>query len=102
MSIINLTEENFEKEVLDVKGTVLVDFHAKWCMPCKAMSPVLDEMVGDGVDFKVCKLDIDEAMKIARKYRVMSVPTFLVFKDGEKVTEKVGGMSKEEILELVK
>ena len=84
MSVINLTTENFEEEVLNAKEPVLVDFWATWCGPCQTMGPVVDELAQELTDVKVGKVNVDEQMALAREYKVMSIPTFLVFKDGNK------------------
>ena len=91
MSVINLTTENFEEEVLNAKEPVLVDFWATWCGPCQTMGPVVDELAQELTDVKVGKVNVDEQMELAREYKVMSIPTFLVFKDG-KVAERTLGV----------
>ena len=78
MSVINLTTENFEEEVLNAKEPVLVDFWATWCGPCQTMGPVVDELAQELTDVKVGKVNVDEQMALAREYKVMSIPTFLV------------------------
>ncbi len=102
MSIVHVTEENFSSEVLEFAGTVLIDFHATWCAPCKALAPVLDELDAEGTGVKICKIDVDQAMEIAKKHRVMSVPTLVLVKNGEVVNRTAGYQSKEELLEFVK
>ncbi len=102
MSIINVTGENFQSEVIESKETVLVDFHATWCGPCKALAPVLEEVDAAGIGVKICKIDVDQAPELAKKYRVMSVPTLFVVKNGENVERISGLQSKEELIELVK
>lgn len=97
MSVINLTTENFEEEVLNAKEPVLVDFWATWCGPCQTMGPLVEEIAEERTDVKVCKLDVDQEPELARQYRVMSIPTFLVFKDGEVAKRDMGVMSKEEL-----
>ena len=101
MSVINLTTENFEEEVLNAKKPVLVDFWATWCGPCQTMGPLVEEIAEERADIKVCKLDVDQEPELARQYRVMSIPTFLVFKEGEVVKRDMGVMSKEEVEGLV-
>lgn len=98
MSIVKLTTENFEQEVLQSDRTVLVDFYADWCGPCKMMAPIV-EGLAQGYDgkVKVGKLNIDDEMEIAQQYRVMSIPTFILFKDGKAVETSVGAMSKDEL-----
>jgi len=98
MSVINLTTENFEEEVLNAKKPVLVDFWATWCGPCQTMGPVVDELAQELTDVKVGKVNVDEQMALAREYKVMSIPTFLVFKDG-KVAERTLGVQEKSELE---
>ena len=76
----------------------MVDFWAKWCGPCQTMGPIVEELAEELQDMKVCKLDIDEAMEIARQYRVMSIPSFLIFKDGEVAARTVGEQTKAELM----
>lgn len=98
MMVIN---NNFKEEVLDYKGTVLVDFYADWCGPCKMLSPVLEE-ISNETDIKICKVNVDENQALAIEYKVMSIPTLIVFKEGKKELVSVGLKSKEEILEMIK
>ncbi len=101
MSVIKVNANNFEAEVLKSDQTVLVDFFATWCGPCKMLSPVVDEFAEDHPEVKVAKLDIDEVQEIAIKYGVMSVPTLAVFKNGEVVKNAVGVQSIEKIEDMV-
>ncbi len=94
--------ENFENEVKNYKGTVLVDFYADWCAPCKMMSPVIDEIANENMDVKVGKINCDEEMELAQEYGVMSIPTILVIKDGEISKKFIGLTAKEDILEALK
>ncbi|MDE6607137.1 MAG: thioredoxin [Lachnospiraceae bacterium] len=97
------TTANFEEEVLKSELPVLVDFYADWCGPCKMMGPIVKEMA-DAYDgkMKIGKLNIDEEMDIAQKYRVMSIPTFIIFKNGQAVETMVGGMPKSELEAKIK
>lgn len=94
MTVVKLTTENFEQEVLKAEQTVLVDFYADWCGPCQMMGPVVEEIAGEVSNAKVCKINIDEQMAIAQKYGVMTIPTFAVFKNGELVKKEIGALPK--------
>lgn len=95
--MISLNSSNFKTEVLEYKGVVLVDFFATWCGPCRMLAPFLEEIDNERSDVKVAKLDIDEAENIASDYDVMSVPTMILFKNGEKISTCVGAASKTRI-----
>ena len=101
MSVINLTSENFEKEVLKEEKPILIDFWASWCGPCKMMGPVVEQIAEDTKDTaKVCKLNIDEELNLATKYNVMSIPTFILLKNGKEVERMIGAMPKEELMKI--
>ena len=89
-----VTEQTFEQEVLGSEHPVLVDFWAEWCGPCHAIAPVLDQIAGEHDQLKVVKLNIDEEPAIAQRYEVMSIPTLILFKDGEPQAAAVGAMPK--------
>ena len=97
-----LTKENFEQEVLKADKPVLVDFWAEWCGPCQMMLPVIEELAKEQTEIKVCKVNVDEQMELARQYRVMSIPTFLVFKNGEIIAQTLGAQRKEKLLGLIR
>jgi len=101
MSEINVTDENFEQEVLKADKTVLVDFWASWCGPCRMLAPVVAEIAEEHPEIKVCKVNVDEAMDLAQTYRVVSIPMLAVFKNGELVKKSVGAQPKSAILEWV-
>ncbi|MGW8114401.1 thioredoxin [Caproicibacterium sp. NSD3] len=101
MEIKALTSENFEAEVLKESKTVLVDFWASWCGPCRMLSPVVDQIAEERKDIKVCKVNIDEQPELAQKFDVMSIPTLLVFRDGKQVNSSVGVRPKQDILNLL-
>ena len=93
---LQLTSSNFDEEVLKSSGPVLVDFYADWCGPCKMMSPVVEACAASYEGrLKVGKLNVDDAQDIAARYGVMSIPTFIFFKDGEAVHQTVGAVTKE-------
>lgn len=98
----HVTDQDFTKVVLESKIPVFVDFYAEWCGPCKMMAPFVDEFAGQ-YEGKVLilKLNVDEAMDSAQKYGVMSIPTFISFKNGEVVDTAVGGMSKDTLQEKI-
>ena len=102
MSVLKVNKENFATEVLNAQGTVLVDFFADWCEPCKMLSPVIDEIAEEQTELKVCKVNVDDEPELASRYGVMSIPTLVVIRDGKEVNKSVGVVSKEEILALVK
>ena len=102
MSVIKVTDQNFEQEVLNSEVPVLVDFYADWCGPCKILSPIVEEVAQENSNIKVVKVNIDESQATAVKYQVMSIPTLVVIKSGNEVTRSVGVISKSEILNMVK
>ncbi|MEM0529875.1 thioredoxin [Zongyangia sp. HA2173] len=102
MKIQNFTKENFEKEVLHAKKTVLVDFWAPWCGPCRAVAPIIDQVAEETAErVKVGKVNVDDEPELAARYGVMSIPTLLVVKDGQIVKNAVGTKSKQEILDML-
>ncbi len=99
----NLTEQNFDNEVLKSAAPVLVDFWAPWCGPCKIMSPVIDELA-DSYESSVMKfanVNVDENGALAGRFGIMSIPTFLIFKGGKIVAQTTGAQSKDKLKELV-
>lgn len=101
MAAIVITKENFDSEVLKAEGTVLVDFWATWCGPCRMLSPIVDEVANERPDVKVGKINVDEQPELAQQFGIMSIPTLLVFKNGEKVQESVGLIPKEKVEALL-
>ena len=102
MEIMKVTSANFKEEVLNSDKTVLIDFYADWCGPCKAFSPVVEAVASENEDIKVVKVNVDDAQDLAIKYQVMSIPTTVVIKNGQEVNRAVGMMSKSDLVEMVK
>lgn len=101
MSVVTVTKENFEQEVLKSKKPVLIDFWASWCGPCKMLSPIVDEVAKEVAATKVCKVNIDEQPELAGAFKVMSIPTLAVIKDGKVVRTSVGVQPKTKILKMI-
>lgn len=101
MAVIKITGENFKTEVLGSDKTVLVDFFATWCGPCRMLSPLVEEVANERTDIKVCKIDVDENPEIAAQFGISSIPTLLVFKGGKLVNQGLGFMPKERLLALI-
>ena len=99
MKVNVLNVENFEEEVLKYEGTVLVDFYADWCGPCKIMSPIIDKISEEVENIKVGKVNVDDNGSLAEKYGIMSIPTIIIFKNGNPVKSFLGVTDKEEIKE---
>ena len=102
VEVLKVTSKNFEEEVLQSEKTVIVDFYADWCGPCKMLAPVMEEIANENEDIKVVKVNVDEAQDLAVKYNVMSIPTSVVIKNGQEVDRIVGLTGKEAILNMVK
>ena len=101
MAALKITKENFQTEVLEAKGTVLVDFWASWCGPCKMIGPIIDQIADERTDVKVCKVNVDDEQELAVQFKVMSIPTLLVFKDGKVVNQSLGAKPKAAILAML-
>ncbi len=101
MSVLHITKENFEQEVLKSEVPVLVDFWATWCGPCQMMLPVVEQLAAEMPEVKIGKVNVDEEEELAEKYQVMSIPNFIVFKGGEIAANVVGGRSKEDLKQLL-
>ena len=99
MSVLKITEESFEKEVINSQKTVLIDFYADWCTPCKMQSPIIDKIAEEREDIKVGKINVDENPNLASRYGIMSIPTLLVIKSGEVANQFVGLTPKSKIEE---
>ena len=101
MAAIHVTKDTFQQEVLESKIPVLVDFWAEWCGPCQMVLPIVEELGEELTDVKICKVNVDEQMELAKQYRVMSIPTLMVFKDGEMVKREMGAKSKADLLAML-
>ena len=101
MSVITITKDNFQQEVLSSEKPVLLDFWASWCGPCRMVSPIVDEIAEERSDIKVGKINVDEQSELAARFRVMSIPTLVVMKNGEIVTQSVGARPKAQILAML-
>ena len=101
MKVLHVNKDNFHNEVLNSEKPVLLDFFASWCGPCRMVGPILDEIAEEREDIKVCKVDIDEQPELASRFRIMSVPTLMVLKDGNIVEQSVGAKPKHQILAMV-
>ena len=102
MSVIEITKNNFQEEVLKSDKKVLVDFWAEWCGPCRMLGPTIEELAEKIDDVKFAKLNVDEEIPVALKYRVSSIPCLILFEDGKEVKRSVGLIPKEEVLEFIK
>lgn len=101
MSVLKITNKNFEEEVLNSDKPVIIDFYADWCGPCKMMSPIIDSIAEENKELKVGKVNVDEAQELAIKYNIMSIPTIIIFKNGNEYKKIVGVTSKENILKEI-
>ena len=100
MSALKINQENFQDEVMNSDKPVLLDFWAPWCGPCKMVKPLVEELAGERDDIKVGLINVDDEIELARKFRVMSIPTLMVFKGGEMVKKNVGALDKDELVEF--
>ena len=99
---IQVNDDNFKKEVLESEELVLVDFWAPWCMPCRMLAPTIEE-IAEEMDgkIKVCKMNVDESVQYPQQYGIMSIPTVMLFKDGQVVETMIGLQPKEEIVKTI-
>ncbi len=101
MSAININKNNFQNEVLNSDKTVLLDFWASWCAPCRMVAPIVEEIAGERGDIKVGKINVDEEPDLANKFSIMSIPTLVVMKNGKIVQQVSGARPKNAILEML-
>lgn len=102
MSIINLTKDSYHNEVMETEKVVVIDFWATWCGPCKMMVPVVEEVAKDYPDVKVCKVNVDEEPELSNAFKIVSIPTIVVIKNGEIIDSVVGYRPKEDIEKIIK
>ena len=101
MSVININKNNFQEVVMHSDKTVLLDFWASWCGPCRMVSPIVDEIAAERSDIKVCKINVDEQPELAARFGIMSIPTLVVMKNGKVVNQAVGARPKAQILAML-
>jgi thioredoxin 1 len=101
MAVLNITKDNFQKEVMESDKVVLLDFWADWCGPCKMMAPQIDAIAEERPDLKVGKVNVDQQQELAVEFQVMSIPTLVVIKNGEVVKKSIGMVPKEQVLSLI-
>ena len=100
MSAININKDNFLSEVLNAEEPVLLDFWAPWCGPCRMVVPIVEEIAEEREDIVVCKVNVDQEGELAQRFGIMSIPTLIVFENGQIKAKSVGGRSKEQILNM--
>ena len=101
MSVINITRNNFQNEIINSDKPVLLDFWAPWCGPCRMVGPILEEIAGERSDIKIGEINVDEQPELASQFRVMSIPTLIVIKDGKIVNQSMGAKPKNAILAML-
>ena len=101
MSVLTITKENFQKEVLESNKTVLLDFWASWSGPCRMVSPLIDEIAGETPEINVGKINVDEQRELASAFNVMSIPTLVVMKNGQVVNQAMGARPKAQIISML-
>ena len=101
MSVLKITKENFENEILKSQKTVLLDFYADWCGPCRMVSPLVDQIAEENPEYLVGKINVDEQPELAQQFGVMSIPTLVVLKDGKIIEQSAGARGKDQILEML-
>ena len=98
---VDITKDNFQQEVVESEKPVLLDFWAPWCGPCRMIAPTLEEIAEENPEIKVCKINVDEEPELAKQFKVISIPTLFVIKNGEVVNKSLGVRSKDQILDMI-
>ena len=101
MSVLHITSANYQAEVVESDKPVLLDFWAPWCGPCQMLTPILEELAAEHPEYKVCKVNADEEMALAKQFRVFSIPSLFVMKNGQIVNKSVGARPKDQILAMM-
>lgn len=101
MAVFHITKENFEQEVLRSEKTVILDFFADWCGPCRMIAPILADIAEEREDIKVCKINVDEEAELAMQFQVMSIPLLVIMKDGQIINQSLGVRPKGDILAMI-
>lgn len=101
MSVIKITKENFDQEVMQCKNPVLLDFFATWCGPCRMVAPILEEIAEENEHIKIGKIDVDQDPELAMQFKVSSIPLLVVMQDGQIVTQSLGAQPKDRILKMI-
>lgn len=101
MAVMHITKANFETEVLQSENPVLIDFWAAWCGPCQMLLPIIDEVAEEADNVKVCKINVDEEPELAAQYKIMTIPTLVLMKNGQVMETRVGVQPKTEILKML-
>ena len=101
MAIVQITKENFDAEVLQCKQTVLLDFYADWCGPCKMIAPILEEIAAEREDVKIGKINVDQQMDLAIRFQVTSIPLLVAMRKGKAVAQSLGAVPKQKILDMI-
>lgn len=102
MSVLSVNKNSFAQEVINSDKTVLVDFWASWCGPCRMLSPIVDEIAAEHPEIKVCKVNVDDEPELAQSFQIMSIPSLIVFKNGKPVANSIGLRPKGEIEAMIK
>ena len=101
MSVVKITKDNFQELVLNGDREVLLDFWAPWCGPCQMLTPIMEELAAEHPEYKICKVNVDEEMALAKQFRVFSIPSLFVMKNGQIVNKSVGARPKDQILAMM-